>query len=327
MNGDDHSPRLGQQNGYHSDNRNGKTFNVSIINQHSFSDRPIVNTGPAKPARTYRSSLLRSKSFNVHGNDPESYRSSLYTSNPQLSTLDESPAPLKSPGIVTSISRSSKNLVEAIAEESSPVSRPHRFSTDTRTNGFHSVDSSHETKRKVFMKGLYDRAPELFKTIHSYDEDSEINKPTRMTSTPLKNGNSYGSYEYSTNGGSPVIEIRSPLRNGDMETARNTTRRGSNDDYSETVRITSKSTDPLRPSVTNTVKSFSKKTIPNANGKPETIESTDVKTVTKSHYRSNDSGDSGDLNHSALYSPSAGYPNNKYSSDNGRLVVQVRNGH
>lgn len=74
----DRSSRLG--------NNSSSMFNVSIVS----------NTGPAKPARTYRSNLARSKSFNVHAGD--SYRdASRYTSNPHLSRLDES-AELKSPG-------------------------------------------------------------------------------------------------------------------------------------------------------------------------------------------------------------------------------------
>lgn len=46
------------------------TINVSIVNNVK---HPVQNTGPAKPARTYKA-LQRSKSFNVHGmngtNDP-----------------------------------------------------------------------------------------------------------------------------------------------------------------------------------------------------------------------------------------------------------------
>ncbi|CRK92310.1 CLUMA_CG005858, isoform A [Clunio marinus] len=47
------------------------TINVSIVN--NVKNHPVQNTGPAKPARTYKA-LQRSKSFNVHGmngtNDP-----------------------------------------------------------------------------------------------------------------------------------------------------------------------------------------------------------------------------------------------------------------
>lgn len=70
-----------------------------------------MNGGPAKPARTYKSNLSRSKSFNVHA-DPEGQRPGMYKSNPQLHRLDESPIGLKSPALISSLSRSQRDLSE-----------------------------------------------------------------------------------------------------------------------------------------------------------------------------------------------------------------------
>lgn len=105
-------------------------INVAIVNnvrspsqppplQHS---QPLLSssqpTGPAKPARTYKS-VNRSKSFNVHGlngtNDPSPiYMSKLnrnishhYRSNPHL---NDDKSQLRSPSIVNLISRSQRDL-------------------------------------------------------------------------------------------------------------------------------------------------------------------------------------------------------------------------
>ncbi|XP_057326651.1 probable cyclin-dependent serine/threonine-protein kinase DDB_G0292550 isoform X1 [Microplitis mediator] len=77
------------------------------------------NTGtlPVKPDRSYKSSLSRSKSFNVlEDNTTDGYSnknfiarnyspSKTYKSNTQLHRLDETPSPLKSPSILASINR------------------------------------------------------------------------------------------------------------------------------------------------------------------------------------------------------------------------------
>lgn len=339
------------------------TINVSIVNKTTPPtssigvSQPTVNasTGPAKPARTYRSSLLRSKSFNVHA-DPGRDFNSVYKSNPQLHRLDEAPPPLKSPGIVTSISRSTKDISEAIEEEDEFIRKPFNsyegsFSKSTNhLNGYtNSRITSNDTKKKIFMKGLMDRAPELFKTLHGNEVEEnrkgspEVDdRPGRMfTSTPLRNGGTttrvvdYSSSFRSSNTSSPLINgndrVHSPVsgntsystsithkpsfRNGQEVTNRSVIRRGSNDDYSETVRITSKSDDPLRPSVTNTVKSYTKKVIPAKSGHAtETIESRETKTITKSRYR-------GGGDHDVKYLDNG----HKYSSRNGGVVIEVRN--
>ncbi|XP_071447019.1 pharyngeal muscle protein 2 isoform X2 [Hetaerina americana] len=113
----------------------GSLINVSIVNNVT----PGGNNNrapPAKPARTYRSSLSRSKSFNVHGNQDDEVDSSLprhnklingdnwesqasrYRSNPQLSRILHEESPLKSPGIISSINRSQRDLRDAVREES-----------------------------------------------------------------------------------------------------------------------------------------------------------------------------------------------------------------
>lgn len=91
--------------------RDDNTINVSIINTVSSPRPPISNGAPAKPARTYKSNLSRSKSLNVHGVEGKQQ----YKSNPQLHRLDESP--LKSPALISNLSRSQRDLSERVVEE------------------------------------------------------------------------------------------------------------------------------------------------------------------------------------------------------------------
>ncbi|XP_043264390.1 uncharacterized protein LOC122404483 [Colletes gigas] len=95
--------------------RYGSMINISIKNTVT-SPKVAVQTNlqaPAKPERTYKSTLSRSKSFNVeaarNGVDTPPPRIP-YTSSLQLNRLDETP-PLKSPGILASISRSNRDLL------------------------------------------------------------------------------------------------------------------------------------------------------------------------------------------------------------------------
>jgi len=91
-------------------------INISIKNTVS---TPKMNVTPAygtlqappKPERTYKSSLSRSKSFYVEAdkNGVDAPTHAPYTSNLHLNRLDETP-PLKSPGILASISRSNREL-------------------------------------------------------------------------------------------------------------------------------------------------------------------------------------------------------------------------
>lgn len=314
-------------------NNSGSLINVSVINNGRSSNFKSSTDalGPQKPARTYRTSLLRSKSFNV-GLGPYSHETSTYKSNPQLHKLDESPPPLKSPSIVTSINRSTRDLSKSVDDDYF-----HERGNDySQTNGY-ALDIN--SSKRTFLKGLKSRAPELYKTLH---EDDELDGSRHasggsgggiISSTPLRNKHRLLDYSNSFHSGitprkptvsfesdrhSPLLNkttyttlTRSPDRNGDAIN-KTVTRHGSNDDYSETFRMTSKSNDPVRPSVTDTVQSFSKKTIPSRDGRLETIESSETKRVTKSHFR----GDSDSDNASS----------SRYSSRNGGVVIEVRNG-
>ncbi|MCH1928049.1 hypothetical protein L6232_24945, partial [Shewanella sp. C31] len=74
--------------------------------------------------------------------------------------LDEGVEPLKSPGIVTSISRSTRDLSQD--DERRPLGS---YDQNRIRNGYNNYRST-DTKKKIFMKGLMDRAPELYKTLH-----------------------------------------------------------------------------------------------------------------------------------------------------------------
>lgn len=292
-------------------------INVSVINNgrsHSFKPSPDA-LGPQKPARTYRTSLLRSKSFNVQLG-PYGHETSTFKSNPQLHKLEESPPPLKSPSIVTSVSRSTRDLSKSVDDD-------YFDSNYSKTNGY-----SYDSSRRTFLKGLKNRAPELYKTLHEDDEFDSPKSSRIISSTPIRNKHKVLEYSNSFHSGStprkPTVSFesdrhspllnkmyttvsRSPDKNGDLVN-KTVTRLGNNDDYSETVRITSKSHDPMRPSVTNTVQSFSKKTIPSRDGRLETIESSETTRVTKSHYRGDSENDK----------------TSRYNK-NGGVVIEVRN--
>lgn len=343
-------------------------INVSIINNVT----PSTVTGPAKPARTYRSTLARSQSFNVAANDAPPPRrlfqqqqpksSSYYRSNPHIHRLEEASSPLKSPGIISSISRSQRDLSEAIKretieeEENKFSPRIGSKSPSGMFNGNTIIGGNlQESKKKLFMKGLLDRAPELFRTLHGDEAGPVSPSSPHATSTPhrVEYSSSFRGSESSmlTPGvrpargrrstTSPPNSLLSPahLHNGDTKAMlspsqsfrSHTSGTGSND-YSETVRITSTSDDPVRPSVTNTVKNFSKKTVasPRASGgvATETIESTETTTVTKS--RSRDPPTSSFI---SSYANNSLAGKNKYSLDqnsasptrNGGVVIEVRN--
>lgn len=305
-------------------------INVSMVNNArspSFKYNGNDNSNPQKPARSYRSSLLRSKSFNVqlgpHFHDPNTFKS-----NPQLHKIEESPPPLKSPSIVTSINRSTRDLSKSADDDFHSFDKRYDY---TKTNGY-----SYEPPKRPFLKGLKNRAPELYKTLPEDDEFEELPKrsSSRITSnTPIKNKHKvleYSNSFHSSSSGNtrkPTVSFASdrhmpslnktystltrssPEKNGEI-VDKSVSKRSNNDDYSETVRITSKSSDPLRPSVTNTVQSFSKKTVPSKDGRMETIESSETTRVTKSHYRGENENEK---------------TSNRYNSKNGSVVIEVRN--
>jgi len=291
-------------------------INVSIVNKVSSPPPPATTNGtsPAKPARTYRSNLARSQSFNVteapaprrlfQQNTPKT--SSYFRSNPHLHKLEESASPLKSPGIISSISRSQRDLNEAVEEERTSFG-------NARLNG--STSNVHDNKKRLFMKGLLDRAPELYQTLHGDDSDAGHTKASHRVgySSSFRNDLVPG-----------IRPARSPRRTSNTLLSPSQSFRSSNgDDFSETVRYTSTKDDPVRPSVTNTVQSFSKKTVasPRSNGglATETIESTETTTVTKSR-----------ASQPSYYNGAPATAPKKYYYDtnrNGGVVIEVGNHH
>lgn len=266
------------------ENRSNSTINVSIINTVS---SPRKLEGPAKPARTYKSNLSRSKSLNVHGGlDPN--RLNMYTSNPQLNRLADKPIGLKSPGLISNINRSSRDIDEEVYNS--------RF---IRNGASDNVDN-----KRMFLSSLKDRAPELFKTLEEDDRDWRPNN----YSTPIKNGKTQNGDIYEP----PTRDSKRLVSNPNNSVMR----RGSSSstDFSETYHTTTRSDNPLRPSVTNTTKSFSRKTVPLKSGRgTETIESSETTSVTKSSYRGSE--------------PSKNfYEERRYNSSGANpVVIEVRN--
>nr|XP_026492393.1 serine/arginine repetitive matrix protein 1 isoform X1 [Vanessa tameamea] len=282
------------------------TSAINIPNNVSSSPEGKVNgytTGPPKPARTYKG-LNRSKSFAMGAPEQETHPryvtgmsrnySTMYKSNPHLSRLDETPEQLKSPGIVSIINRSQRDLADAVSRETerrrdglfgarygktTPIS-------NGNTNGFNK--SYDETdKKKIFLKGLRERAPELYQTLHA-DDESDGSRLSSRYGTPSPHYKERISEErkiplYKTESlnreTSPFVSrletrIKSPVNRRESN---------SSDNFSETYRYTTRSGDPERPSVTDTVETVSKKIIPSRDGRSkEIIESREVNSVTKS---------------------------------------------
>ncbi|CAG9767275.1 unnamed protein product [Ceutorhynchus assimilis] len=291
-------------------NRSNSTINVSIIN--TVTPPRFVNEGPAKPARTYKSNLARSKSLIVHGGlDPKRNTSSMYTSN---SRLNENPSGLKSPGLISSLNRSQKDINDDIytsrfQRNGDSVDGVRRY-PDTNKNYGERV----ETKR-VYTSNLNSRSPDFYnnKTVNG-DEDWRIkNYSTKTMKSSSRN----------FNGNNDVFEPPTRLRDSHIistsSPGHSVLRRGSTSstDFSETYHTTTRSDDPHRPSVTNTVKTVSKKTIPSKDGRAlETIESSETKSVTKSHYRSGNRGESPSVK---FYESDRRYDSSK------PVVIEVRN--
>lgn len=322
--------------------RNGHStsaINVSVSHHQSPTTvtvpvMPVQNTGPAKPARTYKA-LNRSKSFNVHGlngtNDPSPIyieklsqqpprhthfsalgpSSSMYKSNPHL---NEDKPQLKSPSIVNLISRSQRDLSKI--DEDSDHHQHHQ--QNNRVFHYNNINKSvhmppvHSSnggvggvggeKRSTFLRGLQDQAPELYRSIHGDEDPRRSVSATRyLPHVVERESSSLGS--------------RSPVTHLNKDTA-SIVRRGSTstEDYSETYKITSKSDDPRRPSVTNSVHTFTKKTVPAQNGRrgKETIESNERKTVTTSRYKSEEP-------------PSRYHPRHPVAHSAGPVVIELRN--
>ncbi|CAG4982891.1 unnamed protein product [Parnassius apollo] len=284
------------------------TSAINISNNHNVPPPQEVKIngyppGPAKPARTYKG-LNRSKSFAMGAPEQETHPryvtgmnrnySTMYKSNPHLSRLDETPEQLKSPGIVSIINRSQRDLADAVSRETerrrdglfgarygktAPTSNGH-------TNGYNK--SYEETdKKKIFLKGLRERAPDLYQTLHADDESDGSRRSSRY-GTPSPHYKERISEERKI----PLYKTESLNRESSPFVSRLETRvkspairRGSNssDNFSETYRYTTRSGDPERPSVTDTVETVSKKIVPSRDGRSkEIIESREVNSVTKS---------------------------------------------
>uniref|UniRef100_A0A182RPG9 Uncharacterized protein n=1 Tax=Anopheles funestus TaxID=62324 RepID=A0A182RPG9_ANOFN len=180
-------PRNDQHRLQRSKPLHSSTINVSIVNTvNTNGTKPLANTGPVKPARTYKA-LNRSKSFNVHGlngtNDPSpiyleklsrgpvttgnggtpGIGAGFYRSNSHLdqyATSKESPLQLKSPSIVNLVSRSTRDLTQ---------------SGDCYPNERSSPDGPALDKKNVFLRNLQNRAPELYRTLHGGGTDPHAN--------------------------------------------------------------------------------------------------------------------------------------------------------
>ncbi|CAH0751401.1 unnamed protein product [Diatraea saccharalis] len=278
---------------------------VNISNNISASPDGKINgypPGPAKPARTFKA-LNRSKSFAMGAPEQETHAryvsgmnrnySTMYKSNPHLSRLDETPEQLKSPGIVSIINRSQRDLADAVSRETerrrdgvfgarygktTPLSNGH-------SNGYKTHDEA--DKKKIFLKGLRERAPELYQTLHADDESDGSRLSSRYGSpSPLYKD------RISEERKIPLYKSDSLNRESSPFVSRLETRlkspairRGSNssDNYSETYRYQTRSGDPERPSITDTVETISKKVLPSRDGRSkEIIESREVNSVTKS---------------------------------------------
>lgn len=251
------------------------TINVSIVN--NVKNHPVQNTGPAKPARTYKA-LQRSKSFNVHGmngtNDPSpiymekltnnNYRNghhkviehstpertittttthhSIYKSTPHLNgNLNE--IKLKSPSIVNLISRSTRDLTQLNGSDHQYIDRRYNSSP------FH---QDFNKKSTILRNGIEDEL--TTRNIKFAERDSSGSK---------------------TSSDSPIGILRRSSNSTD------------NENYSETFKYQTLSNDPVNPTVTDTVETFTKKTIPSdvvdAKTKKETVvERHEIKKVTTS---------------------------------------------
>lgn len=105
----------------------------------------------------------------------------MHKSNPHLHRLDESPIGLKSPGLISSISRSQRDLTQ----QEDRVREEHYTSRFARNghSDINEVNDVRSSNKKVFLKGLKETAPELYKTLEENEEKTWIS-PT--FSTPIK---------------------------------------------------------------------------------------------------------------------------------------------
>lgn len=129
-------------------------------------------------------------------------------------------------------------------------------------------------KKSIFLRGLQDQAPELYKTLVEEDRHRVATSPYRTAI-----GNNFK--ESSIGSRSPVTinkDTAQIIRRGSSST----------DDFAETYRYTTRGVDPHRPSVTNTVQNVSRKTIPSKDGRGrEVINTSESRSVTNIRYGNN----------------------------------------
>jgi hypothetical protein len=305
------------------------TINVSIVNNVK---NPVQNTGPQKPARTYKA-LQRSKSFNVHGmngtNDPSpiymekltnnnyrqpnghkhepdtrtitttTHHTTIYKSTPHLNDHHLSELKLKSPSIVNLISRSTRDLTALNGNDHQYIDR--RYNSSPFRNG------TPDYKKSTFLRSMHESTPENYKILHGDEEVTQKN---------IKFAERESSGSKASSRSSPIIIGKdSPV--GILRRGSNST---DNENYSETYKYQTKSNDPMNPTVTDTVETFSKKVIPteiDPRTKKETIvERHEIKKVTTSR------------NFGSTPSPT-NQPSLKYydvnHNRNGNVVIELRN--
>lgn len=201
----------------------------------------------------------------THNNGHNMYRST--------SHLNDNTSQLKSPSIVNLISRSTRDLSSIHRDDHDGggytprnyTSNGGGYPNGNYSNGY----SNGDIKKTVLLKSVHERSPEMYKVIHEEPLGNRLYK--------------YREREASLGSRSPVTinkDTAAIVRRGSSST----------EDYSETFKTTTRSDDPTRPGVTNTVETVSRKTIPSVDGRGQTrIESREVKSVSQSQYRGNSS--------------------------------------
>jgi hypothetical protein len=208
------------------------------------------------------------------------HHTKIYKSTPQL--IDPlSDIKLKSPSIVNLISRSTKDLTSL---------NDHHY-IDRRYNAS-PFRSTPEPRKNGYMKSHFDEDEIVSKNIKFVERESLGSKGSSRSS--------------------PIVTKDSPV--GILRRGSNST---DNENYSETYKYQTKSSDPSNPTVTDTVETFTKKVIPEEidprTKKETTIERHEIKKITKSQ------------NFSGSPSP----PNLKYydvnHNRNGNVVIELKN--
>lgn len=146
------------------------------------SEKRPINSAPAKPARTYKSNLARSKSFNVYAEN------GMYKSNPQLHRLEENPIGLKSPGIVSMLSRSQRDLTQENENDFSTT-----YTSRYIKNGYDKTKKERSPERNWNTKPVAYSTPLKSSRIANYNTDM-YEQPTRLSEYPRRGSNSTDDY-------------------------------------------------------------------------------------------------------------------------------------